>query len=114
MEGVEEIIRPAGIEPGHGCHLYVCRLDTGRVPFGRDAFLRTLKQKYRVSRGIHYPPVWNWDVLARRGYGEAAAGCPVAALAGKQAFSLPLFPQTTIEDFSYLAWALKQSLLEAV
>ena len=112
LEGVEEIIRPAGIEPGHGCHLYVCRLDTERVPFGRDAFLKTLKQRYRVSCGIHYPPVWNWDVLARRGYGEAAAGCPVAALAGNQVFSLPLFPRTTNEDCAYLAWALKQSLLE--
>ena len=74
--------------------------------------MKTLKHKYRVGCGIHYPPVWNWDVLARRGYGEEASGCPAAALAGNQVFSLPLFPQTTPEDCAYLAWALKQSLLE--
>ena len=112
-EGVEEIIRPAGIEAGHGCTSTGSACDTGRVPFGRDACLRTLKRKYRVSYGIHYPPVWNWGVLARRGYGEAAAGGPVAALAGNQVFSLPLFPQTTNEDCAYLAWILKHSLLEA-
>ena len=113
LAGVEEIIRPAGIESGHGCHLYVARLDTDKVPFDREAFLQVLKKNYGVSCGNHYPAVWSWDAFAQQGYSESAANCPIAARACGQVFSLPLFPHTTEDDCEYIVWAIKQSLLEA-
>ncbi|NOX55324.1 MAG: DegT/DnrJ/EryC1/StrS family aminotransferase [Planctomycetes bacterium] len=113
LEGVEEIIRPAGIEAGHGCHLYVVRLDTDKVTFDRAALLHVLKNKYKVGCAIHYPALWSWEVLAQLGYSERAADCPIAAKACRQVFSLPLFPHTTAEDCEYIAWAIKQSLVEA-
>ncbi len=113
LAGVEEIIRPAGIESGHGCHLYVARLDTDKVPFDREAFLQVLKRNYGVSCGNHYPAVWSWDAFAQQGYSESAANCPSAARACDQVFSLPLFPHTTGDDCEYIVWAIKQSLLEA-
>jgi dTDP-4-amino-4,6-dideoxygalactose transaminase len=113
LEDVEEIIRPAGIEAGHGCHLYVARLNTDRVPFGREAFLDLLTKEYRVGCGNHYPAVWSWEALSELGYSEQAANCPLAAKACREVFSLPIFPHTTPDDCQYIAWAVKQSLGEA-
>lgn len=113
LEDVEGILRPAGIEEGHGCHLYVARLDTDRVAFDRRALLEVLTGKYKVGCGNHYPAVWTWDALAELGYDEKTADCPAAAKACQQVFSLPIFPHTTEEDCHYIAWAVKQSLVEA-
>jgi dTDP-4-amino-4,6-dideoxygalactose transaminase len=113
LEDVEELIRPAGIEAGHGCHLYVARLDTDKVSFDRAALLNVLCNKYKVGCGNQYPAVWTWEALAELGYSEESADCPLAAKACRQVFSLPLFPHTTAEDCDYITWALKQSLVEA-
>jgi len=113
LEDVQEIIRPDGIEEGHGCHLYVARLDTDRVAFDRQALLKVLTGKYKVGCGNHYPAVWTWEALAELGYDEKTADCPAAAKACRQVFSLPIFPHTTEEDCRYIAWAVKQSLVEA-
>jgi dTDP-4-amino-4,6-dideoxygalactose transaminase len=51
--------------------------------------------------------------LANLGYTEASADCPLAAKACRQVLSLPLFPQTTMEDCAYIAWAVKESLAAA-
>jgi dTDP-4-amino-4,6-dideoxygalactose transaminase len=113
LEDVPEIIRPAGIEPGHGCHLYVARLDSQRAGFDRATFLGVLKNRYRVSCGDHYPAVWSWEALASLGYSEQSADCPRAARAAREVFSLPLFPHTTSEDCQYIAWAIRASLHDA-
>jgi dTDP-4-amino-4,6-dideoxygalactose transaminase len=110
LEDVEDIIRPAGIEPGHGCHLYVARLDSSTAGMTRAEFLATLKDRYRIACGIHYPAVWTWDAMRDLGYSEAAADCPLAARAAEQVVSLPLFCQTTPDDCEYIAWAIKETL----
>lgn len=112
LEAVPEIIRPAGIEPGHGCHLYVARLDTSRVGFTRSQFLEVLKNKYGVSCANHYPAVWTWEALADLGYAEQAPNCPMAAQACGEVFSLPLFPGTTDDDCQYIVRAIKQSIAD--
>ncbi len=112
LADVEQIITPDGIDEGHGCHLYIARLDTDKVGFDRAAFLDVLKNKYKVACGNHYPPVWSWEAVAECGYDEQSANCPIAAKACRQVFSLPLFPHTTAEDCKYIAWAIKQSLSE--
>ena len=113
LQDTTEIIRPGGITPGHGCHLYVARLDTDKVTFDRDAFLAVLRGKYKVGCGNQYPAAWSYDSMSELGYSEEAAACPIAAKACRQVFSLPLFPHTTEDDCKYIAWALKQSLMEA-
>ncbi|QDT00405.1 DegT/DnrJ/EryC1/StrS family aminotransferase [Adhaeretor mobilis] len=112
LEGVEELILPDGIEDGHGCHLYIVRLNTDRFPLDRAEFLSVLKNKYRVSCGMHYPAIWTWDAMSELGYSEAGSDCPIAAKASRQVVSLPLFPKTTSDDCEYLAWAIKSSLAE--
>jgi dTDP-4-amino-4,6-dideoxygalactose transaminase len=113
LEGVEGIIRPAGIDAGHGCHLYVARIDSGRTHVSRSDFLQVMKQRYRVACGNHYPAVWSWDAFAELGYDERSASCPIAARACREVFSLPLFPHTTEDDCRYIAWAVRQSLVES-
>ena len=112
LEGVQEIVRPAGIGPGHACHLYVLRLDTDKVRFDRAALLNALKSRYGVGCAIHYPAVWTWEALAERDYSEQRARCPIAAKTCREMFSLPLSAHTTSEDCDYIAWAMKQSLHE--
>ena len=113
LQDVTEIIRPAGIEAGHACHLYVIRCDTDRAAVDRAALLEVLQNKYRVHCANHYPAVWSWQALAELGYSEDTANCPIAARACRQVISLPIFPHTTEEDCRYIAWAIKQSLIEA-
>lgn len=113
LSGVPEIVRPASIEPGHACHLYVGRLNTDAVGYSRSAFLDVLRTRYRVTCGLHYPALWTWEAVAKLGYSEEKAECPTAAKACTQVFSLPIFPKTTESDCEYIAWAVKEALVHA-
>lgn len=108
LEDVGEIIRPAGIAPGHGCHLYVARLDTDRVRFSRADFLKHLKERWKVGCANHYPAVWSWEAFAKVEHDRRDT--PVTHKAVEQVMSLPLFPTTAAEDVKYLAHAIKETL----
>lgn len=108
LEGVEEIIRPAGIEAGHGCHLYVARLDTDRLKCTRVEFLAQLKERWSVACAHHYPAVWTWEAFAGVDYDNRDT--PVTQRAAQQVVSLPLFPSTTAEDVGYIAHAIKETV----
>jgi dTDP-4-amino-4,6-dideoxygalactose transaminase len=108
LEGVTEIIRPAVIEEGHGCHLYVARLDTDRVKFNRGDFLKHLKDKWQVACGNHYPAVWSWEAFAKIDYDNRDT--PVTHKAVQQVMSLPIFPSTKEEDVEYVAYAMKETI----
>ncbi|MCC6422085.1 MAG: DegT/DnrJ/EryC1/StrS family aminotransferase [Phycisphaerales bacterium] len=112
LEGVDELILPAGYDSeGHGAHLYVVRLNTDRTKLSRDAFRDHLKNRHGVATSLHYPAVWTWDAFSELDYDRA--DCPIAEQASEQVISLPIFPLTSDEDLQYIAWALKQSLLES-
>lgn len=108
LEDVPEIIRPGGIGDGHGCHLYVARLDTGSVSFTRADFLKHLQSVWQVGTALHYPAVWSWEAFAR--VPHEAGDTPVTRLAAQQVMSLPLFPSTSEEDVAYIARAMKESI----
>jgi len=110
LAGVEEFILPAGIGGGHGSHLHVVRLDTDRVAFSTPDFLGHLKRRYKVGTAKHYPAVWSWDAFRELGYN--GDGCPVAAKACDQVFSTPVFPCSTDDELEYVAWAMKQTLVD--
>ena len=112
LADVNEIILPAGHGPEHGSHLYVIRLDTDKVGFTRDEFRGRLKNEYGVATALHYPAVWTWEAFASLGYSETNANCPVAAKACKQVVSLPIFPRTTDEQLQYIAWSVRQTILD--
>jgi dTDP-4-amino-4,6-dideoxygalactose transaminase len=110
LADVPELILPAGHGPEHGSHLHVVRLDTDAVEFSTAEFVARLKEKYKVGTARHYPPVWSWEALQEKGYN--GDGCPVAAKSCEQVFSTPVFPGTTDGDLVYVAWAIKQTLVD--
>ena len=110
LDGVEEIILPAGHGPDHGSHLHVIRVDTDKVGFATSDFVASLKGKYKVGTAKHYPPVWGWEALQNLGY--TGEGCPIAAKACDQVVSTPVFPGTTEEDLVYIAWAIRQTITD--
>jgi dTDP-4-amino-4,6-dideoxygalactose transaminase len=110
LSGVAEVILPAGHGPEHGSHLHVVRLNTDVVEFTTPQFVAHLKEKYQVGTAKHYPPVWSWEAFQELGYN--GDGCPVAAKACEQVFSTPVFPRTTDQDLQYIAWAIKQTLVD--
>jgi len=101
---VDELILPAGIGPGHGCHLYVVRLDTDKVEFTRDAFRVKLKEPFGVTTGLHYPAVWTGEAF--EGIDHDRTDCPGGDEACSQVLSLPIFPKTSFEDLEYIREAI--------
>ena len=110
LADVGEIIRPAGMGPDHGAHLYVVRLRTDKVSFSTPDFVGHLKEAYTVGTARHYPAVWSWEAFQALGYN--GDGCPIAAEACEQVVSLPIFPRTTEADCEYIAWAIKQTIAD--
>ena len=110
LANVDEIIAPAGIEAGHGCHLYVARLDTDKVNFSRADFLKTLKENWGVACANHYPAVWSWEAFNTVDYDNS--NMPETFKAVQQVLSLPLFPSTSEDDVEYIAEAIKQTICE--
>jgi perosamine synthetase len=108
LSDVEELILPASIAAGHGCHLYVVRLNTERVGFGREALREALKEQFGVQTTIHYPAVWDWEAFEAIEHDRSA--CPVAEKACQEVISLPIFPRTPFEDLEYLRTALVESI----
>lgn len=108
LADVSEIIRPAGIEAGHGCHLYVARLDTDKVRFTRADFLKHLKDVWQVATANHYPAVWSWEAFAKVPCDNSDT--PVTHKAVQQVMSLPLFPSSTEEEVAYVGHAIKETI----
>ena len=110
LAGVEGVIQPAGITPGHGSHLYIVRLDTDKVSFDRNAFRTHLKSLYKVGTAVHYPIIWEWEAFSQVDYDST--NCDIAHKASTQVVSLPIFPNTTKDDLEYTAWAIKKTILD--
>jgi dTDP-4-amino-4,6-dideoxygalactose transaminase len=110
LEGVPELILPAGLAEGHGAHLFVVRIDSTRVSYSRDDLRTHLKTKYRVGTALHYPAVWDWEAFDNLEFDRSC--CPNAERASAEVISLPVFAQSTFEDLNYIAWALKRSVAE--
>ncbi len=110
LADVDGIILPSGHGSGHGSHLHVIRIDTDRFSFSSDEFRVRLKEKYKVATAKHYPAVWSWDAFAELGYD--GSGCPVADKACRQVVTTPIFANTREKDVEYIAWAIKQIIME--
>jgi dTDP-4-amino-4,6-dideoxygalactose transaminase len=106
LAGTEGIILPAGIEPGHGAHLYIIRVTVT----DRDTFAKHLKDRYQVGTAHHYPVVWSWEAMAD--VPQDRSDCAIADQASRQVVSLPVFAQSSEDDLQYVAWAVKQSAKE--
>ncbi len=105
LSGLDSVTLPVTL-PGndHVWHLYVIRLPR------RDLVLRRLKDA-GIGAALHYPlPIHLQGAFKHLGHQRG--DFPVAEAAAEQVLSLPLFPEITLQQQTYVASELKRSLLE--
>jgi perosamine synthetase len=94
MDGVSPLAVREGVS--HGYHLYVIRLDTGRLRATRDEVFAALRAA-GIGVNVHYIPV-HLHPFYRERFGTGPGLCPVAEAAFQQLISLPMFPGLTERD----------------
>lgn len=103
IQGVQAPAVPDGLE--HSFQSYVVTLDAS---INRDAVIRRMREHDVETTlgtyGMHLQPVF----VER--YGEQEAALPVATSAHRQALTLPLYPQLSVEDLDVIAAALSASV----
>ena len=92
----------------HAWHLFVVRLDTKRVGMDRETFMAELKKR-NIGTGIHFKAVH------RQKYYRETLQLPEGALPNTEwnsdrIFSLPLFPDMTLNDVDDVVAAIKEVL----
>jgi len=92
----------------HAWHLFVVRLDTKRAGIDRETFMTELKKR-NIGTGIHFKAVH------RQKYYRETLQLPEGALPNTEwnsdrIFSLPLFPDMTLNDVDEVVAAIKEVL----
>lgn len=83
----------------HVYHLYVIRVSE------RDALARWLKS-HGVSTGVHYPIPTHLQE-ACQGFGYLQGSLPVTEAVSQQVLSLPMYPELTLEQISYVSQSIR-------
>ncbi|HEV8118491.1 MAG TPA: DegT/DnrJ/EryC1/StrS family aminotransferase, partial [Thermoanaerobaculia bacterium] len=88
----------------HAYHLYVVRLDTGRLGFSRDEAIARLREA-GIGANVHYkPPYLHSYYRDQLGFSEGA--CPASEKAAMEIVTLPLFPRMADSDVDRVVGAL--------
>jgi len=101
-----ELPAPPAAGTRHGRHLYVPRLETGRLLISRDRFLAALHAE-GIGSGVHY------RALPEHPFYQAALGIapeefPNALDLGRRSFSLPLSPALSDADVDDVIEAVRR------
>lgn len=88
-------VRPLAVreQVTHAYHLYVVRLDLGKIRRTRSEVFAALRRD-GIGVNVHYIPV-NLHPYYRKRFGTGPGMCPVAEAAYEEILTLPLFPQMT-------------------
>jgi perosamine synthetase len=89
----------------HSWHLYVLRLKLDRLNIDRAAVIDELKQA-GITTSVHWLPL-HMHPYYRDKYAYAPNDLPVAASLYPEIITLPLFPDMTEEQVSYVSHTLK-------
>ncbi|MEW6741495.1 MAG: DegT/DnrJ/EryC1/StrS family aminotransferase [Planctomycetota bacterium] len=91
-------IHPASVRPGHTSarHLYVIRVRAAEAGIDREG-LRAALASAGIQTSVHFIPVPEMTAM-RRLYGTRPEECPMAATAGREVLSLPLYPDLTEDE----------------
>ncbi|MBN1521080.1 MAG: DegT/DnrJ/EryC1/StrS aminotransferase family protein [Candidatus Aureabacteria bacterium] len=108
LKDVEQIAlqEDPGYDFVHPWHLFVVILRT--EDFGRDEMIERLKEK-NIGTGIHFPAVHLFKYYTEK-LGYTKGLCPNAEYVGERIFSLPLYPNMTLDDAKDVVEALKDVL----
>jgi len=80
----------------HAWHLYVLRLDLGRLTIGRGEVIDALKTR-GIGTSVHFIPL-HLHPYYRRRWGYRPADLPIAAREFERVISLPIWPGMTERD----------------
>lgn len=89
----------------HAYHLYVVRLDMGKLRINRAKAFQHLRAN-GIGANVHYAPVYMHSFYRDRGY--APGLCPVAESVYEQILTLPMFPAMTKADVTRVADVLSE------
>lgn len=91
-------------EHGHAWHLFAPRLrpESG---LSRESFMEKLKAA-NIGTGLHYNPPHLYSYY-QKAFGYSQGSFPIAEAVGAEIFSLPLFPDMTIEQQDTVIAAIK-------
>jgi perosamine synthetase len=96
---------------GHSWHLYVLKLNTGRLTIGRDEFIEKLKQE-NIGTSVHFIPL-HLHPYYRETYGYTPASLPVATAAYRRILSLPIYSRMTDADVDRVIDAVTRIVIDA-
>ena len=106
LAGVDEVILPTQLPNRiHSWHLYVIRLRLERLSIDRAQLIEELK-RLGITTSVHWMPL-HMHPYYRQRYGYRPEDFPVAARLFKEIVTLPLFPDMTRDDVTYVCNALK-------
>jgi dTDP-4-amino-4,6-dideoxygalactose transaminase len=86
-------VRP---EVEHGWHLYVIRLNLGRLKISRNQFIEELKSR-KIGTSVHFIPI-HLHPYFRNKYGYKPEDFPVAYNEYQRIISLPIYPKMSDQD----------------
>jgi len=106
FKGLQEIDIPVIEKNTKPCwHLYVVKLNLGKLKINRDNFVQELKKR-NISFSVHFIPL-HLHPYYRKKYGYKANDFPQAYTAYKRIISLPIYPKMTQKDIEDVIWAVK-------
>ncbi len=106
LDGVEEVVLPAE-QPAriHSWHLYVIRLNLKCLDINRAQVIDALR-KQGITTSVHWMPLHEHPYY-RNKYGFQPHDFPVAARLYSEIITLPLYPDMTEAEVTYVCNALK-------
>ena len=107
LADLPEIQRPARApDVQHAWHLYIIQLDVNRLRIDRQEFVKILKA-HGIGTSVHFIPL-HLHPFYRDNFGHRPADFPQASAVFERIVSLPIYPQMTEDDASYVISAVQQ------
>ena len=100
FEGVDFLKTPPFSEE-NAWHLYIVQLDTEKLTIGRDTFVKLLQSR-GIGISVHYIPLHIMPYYKNK-YGYKAEDFPNTMKVYLSAFSLPIYPGLTEEEYNRVA-----------
>jgi dTDP-4-amino-4,6-dideoxygalactose transaminase len=106
FSAIEEFeVPPEKAHCRHSWHLYMLRLNLGRLNINRDEFIVQLKNR-GVGTSVHFIPIPLHPFFAAYASRPENA-CPRALELYPRLISLPMYPSMTDSELEYVVWAAK-------
>jgi len=110
LEGVSGLSLPSRVDEKNNCyHLFTVQIDFDSFSFSRDELMGILREE-GVGTQVHYIPV-HLQPYYKKNFNYKEGDYPIAEKFYNRALSLPLYPDLTIEEVSYISNHLKRLLI---